>query len=152
MTKPLAVNSTVKTDACAAKVALTVRAWLIVTTQVAPAPVQAPPQAEKTWPPAGVGVSVTTVLVAKGALQVVSQLRPAGCDCTVPLPLICSDSVCCAAGGAVKDAVTVRAMLIDTVQVAVVTDEGSGAETRRTYRLPLRATGDLKHVASFSVL
>ena len=41
---------------------------------------------------------------------------------------------------------------VSTVQVAVVTGEGTPAETLRFYRVPLRATGDLKHVASFSVL
>lgn len=45
-----------------------------------------------------------------------------------------------------------RASAVSTVQVAVITAEGKGAETRRTYRLPLRASGELKHVASFSVL
>lgn len=41
---------------------------------------------------------------------------------------------------------------ISTAQVAVVTGEGTLAETRRLYRVPLRAAGDLQHVASFSVL
>lgn len=37
-------------------------------------------------------------------------------------------------------------------QVAVVTGEGTPSETQRLYRVPLRSTGDLQHVASFSVL
>jgi len=41
---------------------------------------------------------------------------------------------------------------ITTAQVAVVTDEGTLKETQHLYRVPLRATGDLKYVATFSVL
>ena len=37
-------------------------------------------------------------------------------------------------------------------QVAVVTGEGTPSETQRVYRIPLRSSGDLQHVASFSVL
>ncbi|WKB53933.1 YfaP family protein [Eleftheria terrae] len=39
-----------------------------------------------------------------------------------------------------------------TAQVAVITGEGTPSETQRVYRVPLRGTGDLLHVASFSVL
>jgi uncharacterized protein YfaP (DUF2135 family) len=38
-----------------------------------------------------------------------------------------------------------------TASVTVLTDEGLPAETRREFRVPLRSTGDLMHVASFSV-
>jgi uncharacterized protein YfaP (DUF2135 family) len=37
-------------------------------------------------------------------------------------------------------------------QVAVITGEGTPSETQRVYRVPLRSSGDLHHVASFSVL
>ncbi len=40
---------------------------------------------------------------------------------------------------------------ITTAQVAVVNGEGTSAETLRVFRVPLRSTGDLKHVASFSI-
>lgn len=41
---------------------------------------------------------------------------------------------------------------ITTAQVAVVDQEGTPAETRREFRVPLRASGELQHIASFSVL
>ena len=41
---------------------------------------------------------------------------------------------------------------ITTAQLAVVTDEGTLKETQHLYRVPLQATGDLKYVATFSVL
>jgi uncharacterized protein YfaP (DUF2135 family) len=41
---------------------------------------------------------------------------------------------------------------LTTAQVAVVTGEGTPSETQRVYRVPLRAGGELQHVASFSVL
>ena len=41
---------------------------------------------------------------------------------------------------------------ITTAQVAVISEEGSLKETQRVFRVPLRSTGDLQHVASFSVL
>jgi hypothetical protein len=44
----------------AVKVAVTVRAWLIVTWQL-PAPLQAPDQPAKVWPLAGMAVSVIRV-------------------------------------------------------------------------------------------
>ncbi|NML43227.1 DUF2135 domain-containing protein [Ramlibacter sp. G-1-2-2] len=37
-------------------------------------------------------------------------------------------------------------------QVTVIEGEGTPSETRRVYRVPLRSTGDLEYVASFSVL
>ncbi|AKJ29912.1 YfaP family protein [Caldimonas brevitalea] len=37
-------------------------------------------------------------------------------------------------------------------QVAVISGEGTASETQRVFRVPLRSTGDLQHVASFSVL
>ncbi|MES2943655.1 MAG: DUF2135 domain-containing protein [Pseudomonadota bacterium] len=41
---------------------------------------------------------------------------------------------------------------ITTAQVAVITEESTLKETQRVFRVPLRSTGDLQHVASFSVL
>ncbi len=41
---------------------------------------------------------------------------------------------------------------VTTAQVAVISEEGTLKETQRVYRVPLRSTGDLQHVASFSVL
>jgi uncharacterized protein YfaP (DUF2135 family) len=41
---------------------------------------------------------------------------------------------------------------VSTAQVTVITNEGTPNETQRNYRVPLRSTGDLKHVATFSVL
>jgi uncharacterized protein YfaP (DUF2135 family) len=41
---------------------------------------------------------------------------------------------------------------ITTAQVAVVDQEGTPSETRREFRVPLRGSGELQHIASFSVL
>ena len=67
-------------------VAVTVRAMSRVTVQPAE-PEQAPPQAEKTEPPAGVAISVTIVPNGNGAAQVAPQLMPAGLEVIVPLPV-----------------------------------------------------------------
>lgn len=40
---------------------------------------------------------------------------------------------------------------LTTAQVSVISGEGTTSETQRTYRVPLRSTGDLHHVASFSI-
>ena len=67
-------------------VAMTVRAWLIVTTQL-PVPVHAPDQPANTDPTAGVAVSVTTVPVENDALHPGLQAMPEGLDVTAPDPL-----------------------------------------------------------------
>lgn len=41
---------------------------------------------------------------------------------------------------------------LTTAQVTVISGEGTPAETRRIHRIPMRASGDLQRVASFSVL
>ena len=41
---------------------------------------------------------------------------------------------------------------VTTAQVAMISEEGTLKETQRVYRVPLRSTGDLQHVASFGVL
>ena len=66
-------------------VAVTDRAWLIVTLQV-PVPEQFPDQPEKTDPLAGVAVSVTLVPVEYAWEHVAPQLMPAGFELTVPDP------------------------------------------------------------------
>jgi uncharacterized protein YfaP (DUF2135 family) len=40
---------------------------------------------------------------------------------------------------------------LTTAQISVINGEGTASETQRNYRIPLRSTGDLKHVASFSI-
>jgi len=69
------------------KVAVTLRAALMVTLQVLPAPVQAPLHPANTEPTAGVAVRVTTVPLAYSAPHAVPQSIPAGLDVTLPLPV-----------------------------------------------------------------
>jgi uncharacterized protein YfaP (DUF2135 family) len=40
---------------------------------------------------------------------------------------------------------------LTTAQVSVINGEGTASETQRNYRIPLRSSGELKHVASFSI-
>ena len=69
------------------KVAVTLRACAMLTVQM-PAPLHpSPVQPVKVEPLATVAVSVTLVSWAKGALHVLPQLIPAGCEVTVPLPV-----------------------------------------------------------------
>src|SRR5215469_3281349 len=69
------------------KVAVTLRAWVILTVQV-PVPLHPSPlQPVKVEPLAGAAVSVTLVPRSKGALQVLSQFTPVGVLITVPLPV-----------------------------------------------------------------
>lgn len=67
-------------------VAVTDSADVIVTTQL-PVPLQAPLQPANTDPLVGTSVSVTTVPLAKFAVQVCVQLIPAGLLVTVPVPV-----------------------------------------------------------------
>ena len=62
-------------------------------------------------------LSTTLVLAANGALQVLPQSMPAGCERTSPLPVTATASTKLDAGGVLKLAVTVRACCIDSVQV-----------------------------------
>src|SRR5215218_5423654 len=76
---------TLSTKLPTSNVAVTERAWSMVTTQGS-VPVQAPPQAPKTEPTAGVAVSVTSVLYSYVSLQSEPQSIPAGELATEPLP------------------------------------------------------------------
>ena len=71
------------------KVAVTVRAWLIVTTQVSPVAVlHAPPQPWSSASAPAVAVSVTLVPPSYCVEQVDPQSMPVGFDVTVPLPVL----------------------------------------------------------------
>ena len=71
---------------CSAKVAVTVRAALIVTLQE-PVPEQPPPlQPVNVEPAAGVAVRMTAVPPAKAAAQSKPQAMPAGALAIVPAP------------------------------------------------------------------
>jgi hypothetical protein len=83
---PVPAPVTVREYVCATKVAVTLRAWLMVTLH-APVPLQAPLQPEKVEPAAGVAVKVTLVPDEKLALQVLPQVIPAGVLVTLPLPV-----------------------------------------------------------------
>src|SRR5262249_31797053 len=82
---PLPVMLTVSRN-CWVKMALTLRACVRLTVH-GPVPVQSPLQWSKRAPEAGVGVSVTLVPKAKGALHAGPQLIPGGLEVTVPLPV-----------------------------------------------------------------
>src|SRR4051812_11802449 len=85
---PLPDVATVRARVCSVNVAVTERAWSIVTVQP-PVPVHAPLQPPKSEPVAGVGVSVTRVPSSNEALQVAPHVIPAGALATDldPLPL-----------------------------------------------------------------
>ncbi len=112
-TSGLSVKVTVETP----KVAVTVRAALIVTVQP-PLPVQAPLQLVKVEPAAGAAVRVTMVLLLNEKAQVAPQLMPAGVLVTVPVPAPVLFTVRTKVG-TVKLAVTVLAAFIVTTQVPV---------------------------------
>jgi hypothetical protein len=103
----------------ASNLALTVRAWSIVTVHGDP-PLQAPPQAEKTLAPAGAAVSVTDVPTTKSFAQpgpgtpaVIVHEIPTGCEVIVPLPLP-SPVIVNGKVRSTNSAVTERASLIVT--------------------------------------
>lgn len=111
------------------KAAVTLRAALIDTVQVRAVPVQEPLQPVKVVPVAGVAVSVTEVpllklaeqLVAVVPVAAVAHVRPAGAELTVPeVAARALVTVMANARRLVKVAVTVRAALMETVQVAAV--------------------------------
>jgi hypothetical protein len=108
------------------KAAVALRAALIDTVQVRAVPVHEPLQPLKVVPVAGVAVSVTEVPLSKLAEQflavvpvaAVAHDRPAGAELTVPeLAARALVTVSASAKRFVKVAVTVRAVLIETVQV-----------------------------------
>lgn len=108
------------------------RAALIDTVQVRAVPVQAPVQPVKVVPVAGVAVSVTEVPLLKLAEQevapvpvaAVAQDSPAGAEVTVPeLAARAFVTLRPRAKRCVKVAVTVRAALIETVQVAAAPEQ-----------------------------
>src|SRR5205809_863058 len=98
------------------KVAVTLRAWIMLTVQV-PVPLHPSPlQPAKLEPLAALAVSVTLVPTSKAALQVLPQSIPTGLLVTVPLPVPASVTVsanCCR----LKVAVTLRACVILTVHM-----------------------------------
>src|SRR5689334_18787849 len=90
VTEPVPVPARVTVSArwaMAAKVAVTLRAALMVTVQVVAVPVQEPLEPVKLEVGDGAAVRVTLVPVAKLAEQVVPQLTPAGALVTVPVPV-----------------------------------------------------------------
>ncbi len=105
-------------DPDAVKVAVTVVAALMVSTQV-PVPVQPPPvQPPKVEPAVGAAVNVTLVPGVKDAAQVAPHAMPAGAEVTVPVPVPLFETVSWT-GVAVNVAVTVVAALIVSTQVPV---------------------------------
>ena len=95
---------------------MTESAVLSVTSQLA-APVQAPPQEEKTALDPGVSVSVTCVFCGNVAEHAVGQLIPAGLLVTVPLPDPDIVTVNCSPG--LNAALTVWSVVIVTAHAPV---------------------------------
>ena len=85
VTEPLPVTLTDNVWFCT-NVAVMLCAAFIVTLQL-PAPLQAPPQAEKVQPLAGVAVRLTFIPSPKSALHVDGQAMPVGPLATEPLPV-----------------------------------------------------------------
>jgi len=100
-------------------VAVTPCAALMVTTQVAVPLQPLPLQPVNVEPAAGLAVSVTLLFAVKLALQVAPQLIPAGLLVTVPVPVPDLDTVSVCGTDALNVAVTLCAVLMVTVQVAV---------------------------------
>ena len=99
------------------KLAVTLRAWLIVITQL-PAPVHAPLQPAKTEPVDGVATKVIVVPLVTFALQVAPQsIVPGGVLVMVPAPDPAFITVSAKVGGGSKVAVTVRACVMETMQL-----------------------------------
>jgi hypothetical protein len=97
-----------------AKVAVTVRAWVMGTVQV-PVPVHAPDQPVKRLVLSAIGVRVTVAPSGRERLQVEKQVKPDGLDEAIdppPVPVVASESVC----DGPNSAVTLRAWLIVTTQ------------------------------------
>jgi hypothetical protein len=67
-------------------VAVTLRAWVMLTTQV-PVPLHAPLQPVKVEPVLAAAVKVTEVPLAKFSVQSLPQVTPVGEEVTVPPPV-----------------------------------------------------------------
>ena len=114
---PARATVNVKLPVVVLNVAVTLRACVIDTVQVPVALVQAPLQPAKVEPAAGVAVSVTDVPLATFAEQVAPQLM--GPPATVPVPVPIFVMLSGNVDELLKVAVTLRAAVIDTVQVPV---------------------------------
>src|SRR5215471_9470833 len=89
VTVPLPVPATLTVSGCGSKVkvAVTLRAWVMLTVQ-GPVPLHPSPlQPANVAPLAAAAVNVTLVPASKVALHAVGQLMPAGLLVTVPLPV-----------------------------------------------------------------
>src|SRR5262249_47937710 len=104
----------------AVNVAVTARAWSIVTWHGFVVPAQSPLQPVKTDPAAGVAVRVMSESSGKSCMQVAPQSIPAGLLPTPPLPLPSLVIVSVCVGSNVKTAVTARAWSIVTEHGLVV--------------------------------
>jgi hypothetical protein len=113
---------TVSVNDWSAKVAVTLRAALIVTVQLLAVPEQPPLQPVKVEPAAGAAVRVTAVPDVNEVEQVAPQLMPAGELVTVPLPAPALVTVS-AKDDCMKVAVTVVAAFIVTVQVVAMPEQ-----------------------------
>jgi hypothetical protein len=118
--EPVPTLLTVTGKLCAASVAVTLRACVMVTVQ-SPVPVHAPPQLTNVEPASGMACTVTCAPLVKLPLHVAPQSIPPGIEAMMPLPEPLFDTVRVWVVGAllVKVAVTLRAALIVTMQLPV---------------------------------
>src|SRR5215471_14102389 len=114
---PATSGLSVKVVVATLKVAVTVRAAVIVTLQ-APVPLQLPPQPANVEPVDADALSVTTVPLVNEIEHAVPQLMPAGELVIVPTPVPAFDTVS-ARDVCTKVAVTVVAAFTVTAQVPV---------------------------------
>jgi hypothetical protein len=82
----LGVRVTEDTGGTSAKVAVTVRVWVMLTVHWLPLVLSQPVQPVRAEPVAGLAVRTTLVPTLKAALHVLPQVMPAGVELTVPLP------------------------------------------------------------------
>jgi hypothetical protein len=106
-------------SALTVKTAVALRSPVIASVQVAAVPLQAPVQPVNVEPAAAAAVNVTVAPFVNPAPQVAPQAMPAGLLETLPLPVPDVATASCA-GSSVNVAVTERAVLSETVQVAAV--------------------------------
>ena len=116
---PASVTDNGKFDDVVLNVAVTFRACVIATVQVSVVPVHAPLHPPKVDPVDAAAVSVTFVAFAKFAVHVPPQLIPAGLEVTVPVPVPIFVIASANEDELLNVAVTLRAAVMDTVQVPV---------------------------------
>jgi len=127
---PAPAFETVSSHVGGPKRAVTLRAWVIVTTQVVLVPEQSPDHPLKFELPEAVAVSVTSVPSAYVALQVAPQLMPPTFEVTVPVPEPPVPTSSGYEAVPLNAAVTTRAWSMVTTHVAALPEQAPDQLTR----------------------